>query len=154
VDVASSVDILFRWLCQLRVAPYSYDWIDNLGRRSPEQLIPGLDQLAVGQNVMFAFEIVAFESGRSITLLPRGARLRRVAGPLALTYVIFEGPESTRCRLVGKIVLGGRVATAPAWVRRALCWVDLVMMRRQLRRLADFAHRDFVAGSASAHDER
>jgi len=52
VTVAAPAAIVFRWLCQLRVAPYSYDWIRNGARRSPQQLVPGLDQLAAKQTVM------------------------------------------------------------------------------------------------------
>ena len=35
VDIAAAADVVWPWVTQLRVAPYSYDWIDNLGRRSP-----------------------------------------------------------------------------------------------------------------------
>src|SRR4029077_18564030 len=63
VTVEAPASRVFRWLCQLRVAPYSYDLLDNWGRRSPRELTPGADDLAVGQKIMTIFTLVSFEIG-------------------------------------------------------------------------------------------
>jgi hypothetical protein len=38
VTVHATKERLWPWLLQIRLAPYSYDWIDNLGHRSPREL--------------------------------------------------------------------------------------------------------------------
>lgn len=41
IELKASPEIVFRWLCQLRVARYSVDWIDNLGVGAPAEAQPG-----------------------------------------------------------------------------------------------------------------
>lgn len=138
IDVNAPAPALFRWLCQLRVAPYSYDWIDNLGRRSPRKLTPGLEELAVGQHFMTIFELVAFERDRHLTLPLR--RHSRRLGEVAVTYLVVPGGEY-RCRLVVKLLLGYRGARWLWWLLRPVApWGELFMMRKQLltlKRLAE-----------------
>jgi hypothetical protein len=122
VDVNASEAVIFRWLCQLRVAPYSYDWIDNLGRRSPRTLTAGMENLEVGQRVMTIFELVSFARDRHLTLVMRHRRSRKIFGDIAVTYLVRPG------RLVVKLV--GRCG--PWWKREALAWGDLIMTRKQL----------------------
>jgi hypothetical protein len=136
VDVGAPVSLVWRWLCQLRVAPYSYDWIDNLGRRSPRALTPGLEDLAVGQRAMTIFEIAAFVPEESLTLRQTSRLARRVWGDVAVTYVVRPlGPG--RSRLVGVVC-----AQDPPPSRLVCALGDAVMMRKQLRTLAGLAERD------------
>ena len=137
VSVDAPAAVLFRWLCQLRAAPYSYDWIDNLGRRSPQELTPGLEDLELGQAVMTIFELVEFEQDRHLTIEMR--RLRRLFGEIAGTYLIVP-IDGGRCRLVVKLAI--RWPRAPVWGWAARAWLpagDLVMMRRQLLNLKSLA---------------
>jgi len=138
VDVAAPPAVVFRWLCQLRVAPYSYDWIDNLGRRSPRRLTPGLERLAVGQRLMGFFELVAFEPDRHLTVVAKASGAGALMGQLAASYVVVPRGERS-ARLVVKLVV--RYPRGPVgWVMRQLLpWGDLVMMRRQLLTLKGLA---------------
>jgi hypothetical protein len=134
VDIDAPPAVVYRWLCQLRFAPYSYDWIDNLGRRSPQQLTPGADELEHGQRMVSIFRLAEFEPGRSLTLTQRG----RLFGHLGMTYAVSERGQGGS-RLVLRIAWGPpRVPFA-----RALLSVgDLVMARRQLLNFKRLAERD------------
>jgi hypothetical protein len=139
ITVRATSPVLFRWLCQMRAAPYSYDWIDNGGRRSPRTLTPGLEELAVGQSVMRIFTLVDFAKDQHLTLrIKHGTGTFSLFGDLALTYLIVpETPE--RCRLLVKIVVRYPRGFTGALIRRGLPWGDLVMMRRQLLNLKTLA---------------
>jgi hypothetical protein len=145
VAVEAPPAIVFRWLCQLRAAPYSYDWIDNWGRESPRTLTPGLDELAVGQRVM-VFDLVEFEVGRHLTLVLRDAR--GLFGDVACTYLVAPQPDGTS-RIVVKMLV--RYPTGPlgSLARYWLPWGDLVMMRRQLLNLKSLAERDAEVRAAA-----
>jgi hypothetical protein len=135
LDVAAEPATVFRWLCQLRAAPYSYDRLDNGGRRSPQRLTAGLEQLEPGQRVMKIFRLVAFEPDRSITLTSTGP----LFGRLACTYRV-QAPAPGHSRLVVKLLVApprGRLGSLA--VRAVLPAGDLVMMRRQLLNLKALA---------------
>ena len=134
VTVDAPPSTVFRWLCQLKLAPYSYDLIDNLGRRSPRRLVPGVEHLVVGERVMI-FELASFERDDNLTLV---VRRHPVFGDLAISYVVAAAP-SGGSRLVVKLVMTPRPGIAGAMLRRVLPAGDLVMMRRQLLNLKALA---------------
>lgn len=138
VTVDADAATTFRWLCQLKVAPYSYDLLDNFGRRSPRALTPGVERLERGQRVMTIFELVDFAAGDHLTLALREPRWERACGELVLSYTVRpHGPGC--CRLVVKLPSRsprGRLGPART---KALAWGDLAMMRRQLLTLKELA---------------
>jgi hypothetical protein len=139
VDVAAAADLVFRWLCQMRVAPYSYDLIDNLGRRSPQELTPGLERLERGQRIAVVFRVEDFEIGRYLVMRHRGP----VFGTVVCAYVVEpRGPAAAR------LLVRLRVDRPPGLVRgmahRLLPLGDLVMMRRQLLNFKGLAERNAV----------
>ena len=141
VTINAPVEIVFRWLCQMRVAPYSYDWIDNGGRQSPRELTPGLDSLAVGQDVMTIFDLVDFEIGRHLTIRmkPRSSP-SRTFGDIVVSYVIVPSSLGS-CRLLVKLIATYPPGTKGSFMRAFLPWGDLIMMRRQLLNLKHLAEQ-------------
>lgn len=136
VSVHAPVELLYRWVCQLSVAPYSYDWIDNRCRPSPRRLVPGSDPLRVGQRFMVILRLAAFERDDHLTLINRRT---------AVTYATRPTPGGSRL-LVRMLFAppGGRVGAAV--LAAPLAAGDLVMMRRQLLNLKRLAERDATAG--------
>ncbi len=141
VDVSAPPAIVWRWLCQLRVAPYSYDWIDNRGRRSPRELTPGLEQLEVGQRVMAMFHLVDFATNDHLTL--EAGRFLGL-GPLHVTYRVRGRPGGAR--LAVKLSVGCPASRLGRLLARALAIGDWIMMRKQLLTLRDCAEATVAAG--------
>lgn len=126
ISVHAPPSTVFGWLCQLRVAPYSYDLLDNFGRRSPRNRDPELAHLKVGQRFMGIFELQSFTDGEHITLTARG---------VSVTYAVH--PDGNGSRLHVRVLFDG-----PRAVGRALALGDVVMMRKQLLTLCALAEKE------------
>ncbi|MFE9916998.1 hypothetical protein ACFYPG_17800 [Micromonospora sp. NPDC005553] len=114
----------------MRLAPYSYDWLDNLGRRSPCEL-QGLPEPHVGEAFTTAGgrklgRIVSVDPGRQLTSTIMGA---------FMSYVLVPWERNTT-RLLLKVVM-----QTPRWAAPGLSVGDLIMARRQLLNLKQLAER-------------
>jgi hypothetical protein len=133
VSVQAPAAVVFRWLCQLKLAPYSYDLLDNLGRRSPRELTAGAERLQVGQRFMSIFVLASFTPGEQLTLRARRTVVSYSVRPL----------RGRSTRLVARVLFdppGGRLLAA--LTAHALALGDLVMMRKQLLTLKALAERE------------
>ncbi|MBO0810395.1 MAG: polyketide cyclase, partial [Actinobacteria bacterium] len=96
VRVEAPPAAVWPWVAQVRLAPYSYDWIDNLGRRSPRELA-GLPEPRAGDRFTAVGgrqlgRILSVEPGKQLTATIMGAYLSYVLVPQedAATRLLFK----------------------------------------------------------------
>jgi hypothetical protein len=128
VHVAVAPERVWPWVAQVRAAPYSYDWVDNVGRRSPRRLL-GLAPPRVGE----AFTAVGGRpQGRIVAVEPGRALTGTIMGAF-MSYVLVPQPDGSTRLLLKVIMAGNRL------VAFGLCVGDLVMARRQLLTFKELA---------------
>ena len=130
VRVEAPADVVWPWVAQVRLAPYAYDWIDNLGRRSPRYLA-GLPEPQVGEAFTTAGgrrlgRIVSVDPGRQLTASIMGG---------FMSYVLVPEEHDTTRLLLKVVMRTGRL------VAFGLSVGDLIMARRQLLNLKQLAER-------------
>ncbi|MEO3748613.1 polyketide cyclase [Plantactinospora sp. B5E13] len=131
VRVDAPTTAVWPWVAQVRLAPYSYDWIDNLGRRSPRRLA-GLPEPTAGE----PFTAVAGRAqGRILSVAPGQQLTGEIMGAV-MSYLLVP-VEDHLTRLLLKVVM-----RTNRLVALGLCVGDLVMARRQLLNLKRLAERD------------
>ncbi len=134
VSVAAPAEAVWPWVVQVRLAPYSYDWIDNLGRRSPRDLAH-LPEPRVGDR----FTAVRGRGAGRIVAVNTGAQLTGTIMGASMSYVLVP-QEHEQTRLLLKVVM--RTSRGGAL---GLTVGDLIMARRQLlnfKQLAERHHRE------------
>lgn len=130
VTVDAPAEVVWPWVAQVRLAPYSYDWIDNLGRRSPRELV-GLPEPRVGDRFTTAG---GRERGRIVSIEPGNQLTGTIMGAF-MSYVLVPQHHDTT-RLLLKVVM-----RTNRLVALGLSIGDLVMARRQLLNLKRLAER-------------
>ena len=133
VTAHAAPDHVWPWVAQIRLAPYSYDWIDNLGRRSPQEL-RALPEPVVGEP--FTSALGGRRFGR-IETVNVGQQLTGTIMGAVMSYVLLPVEEGLHTRLLLKVVAPRGGGIAPL-----LSVGDLIMARRQLLNLAGLAERD------------
>jgi hypothetical protein len=130
VTIEAPPERVWPWVVQIRLGPYSYDWIDNLGRRSPQRLCTVPDPVP---GDAFTSALGGRDLGRVLAVTPGEDLTAKIMGAI-MSYLLV--PAGWNTRLLLKVVSSQSGISA-----RLLSMGDLIMARRQLLNLAHLAEQ-------------
>jgi hypothetical protein len=146
------------WLAQMgagsRAGWYSYDSLDNGGRRSADRIIPELQGIAIGTvfpampGITEGFRVLACERDKSLVLGWPGP----TGTPLVTWAFVLErrGDGTTRLTVRVRAGAGYRFRRLPSWLSLPVVrLVHFIMQRKQLLGIARRAERS--ASDRDAH---
>lgn len=140
ITIAAPPDAVFLWIRQMgfgRAGWYSYDWLDNLGRRSASEIHPEWQDVVTGSRVPggpVSFLAAVVEPPRAFVL-----QFGRPGGRICFTLAYELRDEPAGTRLVTRMRTRIHVPGALVIERGLLGPGDGFMVRRQLRTLAQRA---------------
>lgn len=142
IEIFASASHVFTWLSQLRVAPYSYDYMDNLGRRSPYYLVKNLPPLRNGTHCLLAFQVYAFEENSFLVCRfcePVNSPLNLFIKGLYIEYRLVKNANKTHvwCKVLGFVNRG--IVSRTAFLM--ICGINRIMMKRQLQVIKKLSER-------------
>jgi len=140
IEISADASSIFVWLEQLRIAPYSYDIIDNRGIKSPGYIIGNLPPLKVNSHYLLAFHIFGFEENSFIVgryCQPVNPPVNKYMKELFVEYRIVAQDDKAQlwCKLRGyfndNISSKGFFSIFSA--------VNKIMMSKQLKNIKKYA---------------
>ena len=106
IEIKANDRHIFAWLNQLRVAPYSYDFIDNRFRKSPPYIINNLPPIKINTHFLLAFHVHAFEENSFLVgrfCEPINAPVNLYIEGLFIEYRLLRKGNKTQlwCKVLG-----------------------------------------------------
>lgn len=129
MTVQAAPEVVWLWVTQVQWAPYSYDWIDKRGRRSPRQLLHTPPPPA-----QHFTSIANRPHGRLLSVEPQVHYTGQIVSAVMSYMLVPYGQRTTRLLL--KIVMSRH-----GWLAPVVSLGDLVMARRQLLNFKRLAER-------------
>jgi hypothetical protein len=104
IEISAKASDIFVWLKQLRIAPYSYDFIDNRCKKSPDFIVENLPPLKAYTHFLLVFHILEFKENSFVVgrfCEPINPPVNLYMCDMFIEYRIVE--KATRSRLWCKI---------------------------------------------------